>query len=310
MYDNLHMRLTTVGADTSTVVSSLRNAKQNIDIETGECRTFGYLNNLRISVYESGLYIVGSLAKYFNGGNIYTLNRKTTEQAIQKLSDELRLDISTAKVTYLEFGDSFIMEHGVEEYLKRLSAMPRMARNQQESTLYFQTKGIEDPKKFVFYDKETELRKRKESLPDGFRGLNILRYEMRFKNRLPQQIGWPEVTASTLYNREFYRKMLNQYQQNYFSITKRKTMRLSALQAVSNPKEAFDCLVGMLISQAEPKLIEDFIGDLTTGTKLDRVQLYRLGKMVERVSTKGKLMEQDPLISELDNHIQNVGIYI
>ena len=202
------------------------------------------------------------------------------------------------------------MEHGVGEYLKRLSAMPRMARNQQESTLYFQTKGIEDPKKFVFYDKEMELRKKKESLPDGFRGLNILRYEMRFKNRLPQQIGWPEVTASTLYNREFYRKILNLYQQNYFSITKRKTMRLSALQAVSNPKEAFDCLVSMLISQAEPKLIEDFIGDLTTGTKLDRVQLYRLGKMVERVSTKGKLMEQDPLIAELDNHIQNVGIYI
>ena len=240
MYDNLHMRLATVGADTSTVVSRLSNAKQNIDIETGEVRSFGYLNNLRVSVYESGLYIVGSLAKYFNGGNIYTLNRKTTEQAMQKLSDELGLDISTAKVTYLEFGDSFIMEHKVEEYLKRLSAMPRMARNQQESTLYFLTRGIEDPKKFVFYDKETELRKKRESLPDGFRGLNILRYEMRFKNRLPQQIGWPEVSASTLYNREFYRKMLNLYQQNYFSITKRKTMRLSALQAVSNPKEAFD----------------------------------------------------------------------
>ena len=100
---------------------------------------------------------------------------------MQKLSDELGLGVSTAKVTYLEFGDSFIMEHKVEEYLKRLSAMPRMARNQQESTLYFQTKGVEDPKKFVFYDKETELRKKKESLPDGFRGLNILRYEMRFK---------------------------------------------------------------------------------------------------------------------------------
>lgn len=114
MYDNLHMRLATVGADTSTVVSRLSNAKQNIDIETGEVRSFGYLQNLRISVYESGLYIVGSLAKYFNGGNIYTLNRKTTEQAMQKLSDELGLGVSTAKVTYLEFGDSFIMEHKVE----------------------------------------------------------------------------------------------------------------------------------------------------------------------------------------------------
>lgn len=310
MYDNLHMRLTTVGVDTSTIVSRLSNAKQTVDIDTGDCRCFGYLNNLRVSVYESGLYIVGSLAKYFNGGNIYTLNRKDAERAVAKLSDELGVDISNAKVTYLEFGDAFVMQYPVQEYLKRLSAMPRLARNQQESTLYFQTKGIEDPKKFVFYDKETELRKKKEPLPDGFKGLNILRYEMRFKNRLPQQIGWPEVTASTLYNREFYRKMLNLYQQSYFSIVKRKTMRLSALREVKNPKDAFDCLVGMLISQADPKQIEDFIGDLTTGTNLDRVQLYRLGKMVERVSTKGKLMEQDELIAELDNHIKNVGVYI
>lgn len=310
MFDNVHLRLTTVGVDTSTIVSRLSNAKQTVDIDTGECRTFGYLNNLRVSVYESGLYIVGSLAKYYNGGNVYTLNRKDTERAVEKLSSELGVDISSAKVTYLEFGDAFIMQYPVQEYLKRLSAMPRLARNQQESTLYFQTKGIEDPKKFVFYDKETELRKKKEPLPDGFKGLYLLRYEMRFKNRLPQQLGWPEVTTSTLYNREFYRKMLNLYQQSYFSITKRKTLRPSALRDIKNPKDAFDCLVGMLISQSDPKQIEDFIGDITTGTNLDRVQLYRLGKMVERVSTKGKLMEQDELVAELDNHIKNVGVYI
>lgn len=310
MYDNIHMRLTTVGVNTSTVVGRLQGAKQTIDIDTGECRTFGYLNNLRVSVYPSGLYIVGSLAKYFNGGNIYTLNRKDTERAVERLSDELGVDISSAKITYLEFGDAFVMQYPVREYLKRLSSMPRMAQNQQEYSLYFQCRGMEQPKSAVFYDKETELRKKKEPLPDGFSGHNLLRYEIRFKNRLPQQIGWPEVTASTLYNREFYRKMLNHYQQIYFSISKRKTLKPSALREIKNPKDAFDCLVGMLISQTEPKQIEDFIGDLTTGTDLDRVQLYRLGKMVERVSTKGKLMEQDTLISELDNHIQNVGVYI
>ena len=60
MYDNLHMRLATVGAATSTVVSRLSNAKQNIDIETGEVRSFGYLNNLRVSVYESGLQSIST----------------------------------------------------------------------------------------------------------------------------------------------------------------------------------------------------------------------------------------------------------
>ena len=97
MYDNLHMRLATVEGQTSTVTNRLSNPKQTIDIDTGECRTFGYLNNLRVSVYPSGLYIVGSLAKYFNGGNIYTLNRRSTEMAVQKLSDDLGIDVSYRK---------------------------------------------------------------------------------------------------------------------------------------------------------------------------------------------------------------------
>lgn len=310
MYDNLHIRISALGESTSSVVNRLQGAKQTIDVETGEVKSFGHLGGLRVSVYESGLYVVGSLAKYFNGGNIYTLNRKDTEKAVLRLSDELGVDISSAKITGLEFGDAFVMKYPVEEYLKRLSSMPRLARNQQEHSLYFQGRGLEQPKSVVFYNKGVELMKKKEPLPDDLRGLNLLRYELRFKNRLPQQIGWPEVTASTLYDREFYRKMLNLYQQSYFSIMKRKTMRLSALREVKNPKDAFDCLVGMLISQTDPKQIEDFIGDLTTGTNLDRVQLYRLNKMVERVSTKGRLMEQDELIAELDNHIRNVGVYI
>ena len=44
MYDNLHMRLATVEGQTSTVTNRLSNPKQTIDIDTGECRTFGYLN--------------------------------------------------------------------------------------------------------------------------------------------------------------------------------------------------------------------------------------------------------------------------
>ena len=41
MYDNLHMRLATVEGQTSTVTNRLSNPKQTIDIDTGECRTFG-----------------------------------------------------------------------------------------------------------------------------------------------------------------------------------------------------------------------------------------------------------------------------
>ncbi|MDO4334635.1 MAG: hypothetical protein Q4C37_02220 [Bacteroidales bacterium] len=312
MFDNIHLRLErfAVGEEVfSSIASRLSNCKEVIDRETGEARSYGSLGGLKVTVYESSLYIVGSLAKFYNGSNIYTLNRKDTERAVQKLSEALGADISTAKVSYLEFGDAFLMENPVEEYLKRLGSLPRLHRNPQQGSLYYQYQG-EQRKSLVFYDKKLEMKKRKDPLPDGFQNYNILRFELRFKNRLPKQIGWYEtVTASTLYDRQFYKRMQSLYRENYFAISKRKMMKPTALKEVCNPKDAFSCLTGLLLSRADTETVADFMSQLAMANVLDRQQLYRFRQMVERAKAKGKHLEEDTLIMELDNQIINACLY-
>lgn len=73
MYDNLHMRLATVEGQTSTVTNRLSNPKQTIDIDTGECRTFGYLNNLRVSVYRV-VYISLAVLQSISTEETFTLS--------------------------------------------------------------------------------------------------------------------------------------------------------------------------------------------------------------------------------------------
>lgn len=300
-----------MGEDFSLIANRLSSVKQVTDTGTGEVRYFGSLGGLKVTIYTSSIYIVGSLSKYYNGSNIFTLNRRDTERAVQKLSDELGADVSTAKVTYLEFGDAFVMQSPVEEYLKRLGHYPRLYRNSQPDTLYYRHRGIVQPKTICFYDKTKELRKKKETLPDGLNGQNILRYELRFKNRLSRQIGWQDsITASTLYDRQFYKKMVSIYREVYFAISKRKMLKPTALQEVKNPKDAMQCLIGVLLCQSNKDTIADFMGQLTTAKTLDRVQLYRLGQMIERATEKGKHLEGDTLISELDNQIENACVYL
>lgn len=313
MYDNLHLRLErfAVEGDYSSIADRLSTVKQVTDTETGEVRYFGSLGGLKVTIYESSIYIVGSLSKFYNGSNIYTLNRRDTERAVQKLSEALGADVSTAKVSYLEFGDAFLMQNPVEEYLKRLGFYPRLHRNPQPDTLYYQHRGKEQPKTLCFYDKTKELRRKKETLPDGLNGQNILRYELRFKHRLPQQIGWHEtITANTLYDRQFYKKMVSLYRESYFAIGKRKMMKQTALREVKNPKDAMQCLVGLLLCQADTNTITDFMGQLSTANVLDRLQLYRFKQMIERATTKGMHMEEDSLILELDNQIVNACLYL
>jgi hypothetical protein len=75
-------------------------------------------------------------------------------------------------------------------------------------------------RELLFYDKTRELEKKKEEIPDLFRGKNILRYECQFMRRLGKQFGKDIVTAENLYDEIFYRKPVNKWNAEYFLIQK------------------------------------------------------------------------------------------
>ena len=311
MYDKIKLWAARTRA-TPDVSRFLDKAKEQIDHETGEVCTFGSLNGLKVSIYMGGISIIGSLAKFLYPNNIYPLDMNSTAQAIEKLSDNLHLPITDAKVTGLEFGRAFVMAHPVESYLSKLGDMPRLLRYHFDvGTLYYKPRGKQQPKVFAFYDKKADAAAKGMVLPVGFEDANLIKYEMRFNGRLPQQMGVPDVKASTLSESGFYRQMIKRYQENYFAISKLNQVKTDVMSEIKTVSDAFDMLVARLINGSDQTQITAFVEELKEAKVFeDRKNYTRLKRKIQEVATKAGVTTSDELIRELDDEIKNVGAYI
>ena len=311
MYDKVKLWATRTG-DTPDVSKFLDRAKDQIDHETGEVCTFGSLEGLKVSIYTSGISITGSLSKYLHSNNIYPLDRHSTAQAVEKLSDSLHISFNEAKVTGLEFGTQFVMKHQVSDYLSRLGDMPKLLRYHFDvGSLYYKPKGKRQSKVFAFYDKKADAVAKDMILPLGFEEANLLKYEMRINGRLPQQLGLPEVTASTLSEKTFYHSMVKRYQENYFAISKLNQIKTDVMDEIKTVSDAFDVFVARLITQSNQTQIAGFLEELKGAKVFDDRKCYsRLKKKIQEVATKADITVSDELIKELDDEIKNIGAYI
>lgn len=311
MYDKVKLWATRTG-DTPDVSKFLDRAKDQIDHETGEVCTFGSLEGLKVSIYTSGISITGSLSKYLHSNNIYPLDRHSTAQAVEKLSDSLHISFNEAKVTGLEFGTQFVMKHQVSDYLSRLGDMPKLLRHHFDvGSLYYKPKGKQQSKVFAFYDKKADAVAKDMILPLGFEEANLLKYEMRINRRLPQQLGVPEVTASTLSEKTFYHSMVKRYQENYFAISKLKQIKTDVMDEIKTVSDAFDVFVARLITQSNQTQIAGFLEELKDAKVFDdRNSYFRLKKKIQSIASKADITVSDELIKELDDEIKNIGAYI
>ena len=98
--------------------------------------------------------------------------------------------------------------------------------------------------------------------PEDMKGANLLKYEMRLNGRLPQQLGVPEVTASTLSQTPFYRMMIKRYQDSYFSISKLYQVKTNVMSEIKTVSDAFNVFVARLISQTDQTQIGGFLDEL------------------------------------------------
>lgn len=311
MYDKVKLFYPRTRA-TPDISGYLSKAKEQTDLNTGEVCTFGSLEGLKVGLYVGGYSIVGSLSKYLYPSNIYPLDRHSTAEAIEKLSDALHLDIGEANVTGLEFGTQFLMRKPVDEYLRKLGDMPKLLRYHFEvGTLYYKHRGKQQPKTFCFYDKKADAAAKGVSIPNGFEGANLLKYEMRLNRRLPQQLGVAAVQASTLSESEFYRMLVKKWQTYYFSITKLNQVKTDVMSEIKTVSDAFNVLVARLISQSDQTQIAAFLEELKNTNVFDDRKCYtRLKNKIIEVANKASVSVSDEDIRELDNEIKNIGAYV
>lgn len=316
MYDKVKLWLDRcdIGEQYPNIAQYLDEAKEQTDLKTGEVRTFGSLQGLKVSLYVGGISIVGSLPKYLYGSNIYPLDRRTTQEALSKVADALHVSLDEAKVTGFEFGCCFLMRHKVSEYLDRLGDMPRLQHYRfNPDTLYYKHRGKQQPKTFCYYDKIADARAKQMEIPTGLQEANLLRCEIRLDGRLPHQLGVPEVTASTLIDRQFYKAVMHRFQDAYFSISKYNRLKANIMSEIKTVADAFDCFVGKLMSQTgqSQAKVNAFLEELKGADVFkDRVSYTRLKQRIDRAANKASLTITDELVKELDDEFKNVGAYV
>ena len=315
MYDKIKLFVQR-NSGTPDISGYLDEAKEQTDIRTGEVNVFGSLEGLKVGLYVGGYSIVGSLAKYMYQSNIYPLDRHTTAQAIEKLSDSLHMDLKEADVTGMEFGTQFLMKKPPQVYINKLGDMPRRKRLLcAESTLYYTGTGSQQRQRqkqvLCFYDKKADAAAKGLIMPQGFERSNLLRYELRLNGRIPHQTGRHTVTASTLSDREFYRQLVTMWEDNYFSISKLNGVKQNVMNEIKSVKDAKAVLFARLLSQSGKDVITDYLEELKQNNVFKDSKYYtRTKNALLEIGNNPKMAVSDEDIKELDNEVKNVGAYI
>ena len=310
MYDKIVIWKSRRGDEYPHLVTLLEDAKEQTDLETGEIKTYGSLQGMKVGIYPTAIRIEGSIAKFlYAGGNVIPLNRHTTEEAIKKLSDALQINLEDAGVSSLEFGANFLMRHKPSEYLKRMGELPRRQRYTfNVDTLYYRHRGKEQPDTFCMYDKISDAKAKGMPIPQGFEDKNLLRVELRLNGSLAKQMGVPEVAASTLYDRQFYAKIRNRFINTYFSISKLNKLNTHFMESIKTPKDAVDGFLGLMLAKAGGmQEIDAYLEELKANQVFaDRVNYKRTRDALYKAASKAKLSSKDELVAELDDCFINL----
>lgn len=311
MYDKIVIWKSRMGDEYPHLLTLLEDAKEQTDLQTGEVKTYGTLQGMRVGIYPTAVKIDGSLSKFvYNGGNVIPLNRHTTEEAIKKLSDALQINLEDARVSSLEFGANFLMKHKPSEYIARMGEMPRRQRYTfNVDTLYYRHRGKEQPSGFCLYDKNSDAKAKGMPIPQGFEDKNLLRVELRLNGSLAKQMGVAEVKASTLYDRQFYAKIRGRFINTYFSISKLNKLNTHFMSEIRTPKDAVDGFLGLMLAKAGQGMqeIDNYLEELKANQVFaDRINYKRTRDALMKAASKAKLSSKDELVAELDDCFINL----
>lgn len=248
----------------------------------------------------------GSLCKWQLGDNYQEMGRKDTQRAIERLSDILHLPLADAVVTRMDVGLSIEIKHPPKVYMNHLGEYGKSIRLEQPNSVYYRMSKEE----LCFYDKRKETLEKGEDVPDLFVNSNVLRYEQRYKKSVGKAFGRDVVTASLLYDEEFYISVLDRWANTYDAIEKINdiTINLDLMKGVKGLNR-----MGIL------SLVEKFGGELALLKQIDEQQLcgkitpkqaFDLRKAIKNAcNTQDDMVTKSEVITELDAKIKDAIRY-
>lgn len=242
-----------------------------------------------------------SLTKWYLGDNFKELSRKDTEQAIEKMSNELHLPIDKAEVTRLDFALNIITAHPVNVYLEHLGVLSRFDRLVQPTGIYY----TQNNEKLCLYDKVKEQKKAGVNIPELYRTRNVLRVEQRYMNRVAQRLKVERVTGALLYDVSFFNMLLYKLENVYNLITKINDATIN-FDAMKTLKDLYKLGVLSLIQKAggQNEILAQIKEAQLTGT-ITKKQALDLKKAINKASKiSDSIVVPNEAITELNEKIK------
>lgn len=312
MYDRIKMYLiASREGEFANLPSLLTNAEQRINVQTGEVTTFGYIENVRVTIKPTSLFLDGSLAKYLYGGsNLYPLDRHTSKEALTSLSDALHISLAEANLSLIEFGYNFLMQYPPQEYLNLLGDMKNRQRYRFNlDSLYYRRKGKSQPDEFKIYNKVEDAKRKKMEIPTAFSDANLLRAELCLDKKIAKQLRVPEAKAHNLYERDFYLALKEKFLSCYFSINKLSSISVEFTDEEITPKEGLYAILGFalaLLGDGQEIVNKAILQMKAEGRLKGKNDLGRLRQMATKALTMAKRGEENPLLRELNDCFINL----
>jgi hypothetical protein len=264
----------------------------------------GNVGNYTVNIAENGISLKGSLTKNYFGDNLHTLTRKDTKQAMEQLSDNLHLNLSSARVTRLDVSTVIPTKRPPADYYSHFGSKPYFVRVQSTpDTLYYNN----HQRQIIFYDKTKEAAAKDVQVPEILQNSNLFRYELRYTKRLNKQLN-TDLTAAKLYDVEFYRSVIQSWHSEFKTIQKLKNQSFM-IDNINTTKAAETALFAALLQEKGQSIIDEYLAELKVKSVFkDRQRYSELKRKLNTIlqTPKG---EQSDLIKELETAIFDIARY-
>ena len=312
MYDTIRFWIDGMKVkDTQAFIPFLDNWDTIFDEKTGEVKySYGNHKNIRVTQSSRGVSLEGSLAKYYQNHNLKDLSIKEIEEAITNLSDSLHLNLLRASVTRLDIGSNIELNNPIANYLELLDTCEnfKKVKIMAESVNYIPaTKRVNRLRELIFYDKAKECIDKSDPHSYLVVGANLMRYELKLMNKLPQQLKQSKIDGKTLFQESFYTSMISYWADWYSKISKTTNMQLVDMSNIKTVGQALESLLACMYAQ-HPTQVEHFQKALKDQKVFSDPKYYsRFKKKLKEIMTTSNLIESHVLINELDEKIKNIS---
>ncbi|GHA68720.1 phage/plasmid replication domain-containing protein [Pontibacter akesuensis] len=301
MYDTTKLFLSQeqAGGSVQDCLHYLTNLSETYRQESGQTYIAGNAGNLRVGVSVHGVSITGSLAKFYLGTNLHTLNRSDSRRAFEMMADTLHLPIQKATVSRVDIGHNLVMDHKPELYYQHLGPSAKYQRLVQPKSLSYQN----NLRSYKFYNKIAESRKNGVAIPDVYRGKHLLRAELCYMQRLPKQFNQALITPDTLTDEQFYISMYDRWFKEYEAISKVGLAKMDTSK-INTPDDYLKQLLAMCIQEKGLDTVLHHVEVSKEQHMFKHAAYYsNLKRKLKELCSSNTFADQPELIKELNKKV-------